>query len=489
MSANLILLCVVLYFGLLMLISWLTSRGSTDQSFFIGNRRSPWFLVAFGMIGASLSGVTFMSVPGEVGGKSFYYMQTVMGYLLGYFVIATVLLPLYYRLGLTSIYTYLNGRFGPKSYKTGAFFFLLSRIIGASFRIYLVVIVLQDFVFGVDPFHLPFWVTVLITITLIYLYTFRAGIKTIVWTDSLQTLFMLVAVGLSIFFLMKGLNFNVGDLKGELNATGLGKIFFWDASSPMFFWKQFLGGALIAIVMTGLDQDMMQKNLSCKNLKDAQKNMASFSVILFFVNFLILVLGALFMIYAAKNQITAPERTDQWFATIALNHLPVAAGITFIIGLIAAAFSSADSALTSLTTSFCIDFLGFEKSNLSDKEKTKRRKLAHVLFAIVLYEVVCLFYIGNNRSVISQIFVAASITYGPILALFAMGILTNFKLRDRFVPIVSFIIPTLSFLLWLNSKSVLGGYQISFAEILALNGLLTFLGYCLLIRGREKKLL
>ena len=506
MNPEYALLLVAGYFALLMIIGYITGRKADQESFFIGNRKSPWFLVAFGMIGASLSGVTFMSVPGQVTGipcdlagvgceelgleakasSGFYYMQVVFGYLVGYLFIATVLMPIYYRMNLTSIYTYLERRFGFWSYKTGALFFLLSRIIGASLRIFLVVLVLQKFILGIEPFNFPFWATVLITIALIYLYTYKAGIKTIVWTDSLQTAFMIVAIILSIVFMMDGLDMSIKEVSASIKDSGIGKMFFFEASDTKFFFKQFLGGALIATVMTGLDQDMMQKNLSCRSLPDAQKNIFTFSIILVIVNFIILVMGALFFLYAVKNNINSPGRTDEWFATIAMHHLPAAAGVTFLIGLIAAAFSSADSALTSLTTSFCVDFLDMEKK---EKPNAKRvRNIVHICFALILFVVVCVTYLWIDRSVISQLFIAAGVTYGPILALFMFGIFTKLGLKDRFVLPIGLFFPTLCFLIFLYSKDLLNGYQVNFAEILALNGLLTFIGLLVISKKSDKNL-
>lgn len=459
------------YFVLLIGISYLTSKDSNSSDFYTANRNSKWYLVAFGMIGASLSGVTFISVPGEVANSNFYYFQVVLGYLLGYFVIARVLLPIYYKLNLVSIYTYLEGRFGFWSYKSGAFFFLLSRVIGASFRLFLVAGVLQIAFF--DSLGLPFWVSVLCTILLIWLYTFRGGIKTIVWTDTLQTAFMLVAVVVSIFFIKDELSWSWTELTANVFQDQRSTIFNWEWRSGRNFFKQFFSGAFIAIVMTGLDQDMMQKNLTCKNIGEAQKNVFWFCVILVVVNFLFLGLGVLLYQFAEVSNIALPDRTDNLFPFLAVNHFSSFGAIAFLLGITAAAYSSADSALTSLTTSFCVDFLGFKKENFDMKKKT--RILIHFSFSVLLFFVILLFEAINDQSVINSIFIAAGYTYGPLLGLFAFGIATKWKLKDRWVPLVCLISPTLSYVINDNSEGLLGGYKFGF-EILILNGLIMFFG-------------
>ena len=391
LSPSLILTIVAAYFLLLMVISYFTGRNASDSTFFLANRRSAWYLVAFGMVGASLSGVTFISIPGAVGAggtnQAFSYMQIVFGYLLGYFVVANVLLPVYYRLNLTTIYSYLEKRLGFYSHKTGSFFFLLSRTIGASFRLYLVAIVLQRFV--MDAYGVPFWLTVLTTIILIWIYTYRGGIKTIVITDTLQTFCMLTAVALTIVVIARELGTGISDLPALISQSEYGQMFFFKGGwgDTNYFWKQFISGALITIVMTGLDQDMMQKNLSCRNIREAKKNMYSLAVVLVFVNILFLSLGAMLYIYAAREGISIPDKSDQLYPAIALQHLPASIGILFVLGLIAAAYSSADSALTSLTTSFCIDFLGFEKRDDKRNERNKRRVryMVHVGFLPVAF--------------------------------------------------------------------------------------------------------
>jgi len=469
------------YFLLLVLISYFTTKGAdNNDAFFIGSKQSSWYLVAFGMIGASLSGVTFISIPGWVGVSGFSYMQVVFGYFFGYVIIATVLMPLYYRMQLTSIYTYLEERFGFYAYKTGASFFLLSRVVGASFRLFLVASVLQLLIF--DAWNIPFFVTVAITILLIWLYTNKGGIKTIVWTDSFQTLFMLIAVGISIYSISSALDLSILGLIAEIKSSSYSQIFFFEqVNDDRHFVKQFLSGIFIAIVMTGLDQDMMQKNLSCKNIGDAQKNMFSFSVVLIFVNLIFLVLGALLFIYAQKMNIAIPEKTDHLFPIIATQHLSVFAGIFFILGLIAAAYSSADSALTSLTTSVCVDFLDIQK-----KENGKKiRKQVHVLVSIVLFGVILIFNALNDESVISSLFKAAGYTYGPLLGLYSFGLLLKYKVKDYLVPFVCILAPIVSFLINLNSETLFNGYKFGF-EILIVNGLLTFLGLLMISKKTEK---
>ncbi|MEQ6167893.1 sodium:solute symporter [Ekhidna sp. MALMAid0563] len=467
------------YFILLIGISWLTSKNGKPTDFYTASRESKWYLVAFGMIGASLSGVTFISVPGEVANSNFYYFQVVLGYLVGYFVIAKVLLPLYYRLNLVSIYTYLEQRFGFWSYKSGAFFFLISRIIGASFRLFLVAGVLQIAFF--DAYDLPFWISVLTTIILIWLYTFKGGIKTIVWTDTLQTTFMLVAVVVSILFIKNELSWTWTELTSSLFQDERSTIFNWDWQSGRNFFKQFFSGAFIAIVMTGLDQDMMQKNLTCRNIGEAQKNVFWFCVILVIVNFLFLSLGVLLYQYAEIGGIAMPERSDNLFPMLAVNEFSTIGTVTFLLGITAAAYSSADSALTALTTSFCVDFLGFKKENYEAKKTL--RKGVHLGFSFVLFIVILIFQAINDESVINSIFIAAGYTYGPLLGLFTFGIFTKWDVKDRLVPIVSIASPILSYIININSEALLGGYKFGF-EILILNGLIMFLGLMLIRRSK-----
>lgn len=462
---------------MLFYVVWRSSRNADNESYFIGNKSSKWYLVAYGMIGASLSGVTFMSVPGIVGATNFSYMVLVFGYFFGYATIALVLLPLYYKMNLTSIYTYLENRFGFWSYKTGAFFFIISRTIGAAFRLYIVVNVLQLFVF--DAWGVPFWLTVLSFILLILLYTYEGGVKTIVWTDTLQTTFMLFAVVISVFYISKELNMGIFDLFSAIHEKGYDKMFNTDWHSKSYFLKQFFGGMFISIAMTGLDQEMMQKNISVKTLGDSQKNMFSFSVILVFINFLFLCLGALLFLYSFSKGITIPEKSDDLFPIIALNHMGGVVGIVFIIGLISAAYPSADGALTALTSSFCIDFLNFKKSNRSEAQKKKIRYIVHFSFAAILLLVIIIFRIINDDAVISKLFTVASYTYGPLLGLFAYGILSKKQLKDNLVPVICLLSPFICYILNENSVVWFNNYKFGF-ELLIVNGLLTYGGLSLI---------
>lgn len=480
MNPTQIILLIAAYFGLLILISYFTGKKSGNDAFFKGNRQSPWYIVAFGMIGASLSGVTFISVPGWIEASQFSYMQVVLGYIVGYLVIGLVLLPLYYRLNLTSIYTYLETRFGNYSYKTGASFFLISRVIGASFRLYLVANVLQIILF--DELGIEFWQTVTITVLLIWLYTFKSGIKTIVWTDTLQTLFMLIAVGVTIYFVSDELGLRGSNIFSFVLDSDLSKTFFFDDfKSGNYFWKQFISGAFIAIVMTGLDQDMMQKNLTCKTLKDAQKNMFWFTIVLTIVNFVFLSLGLLLTVYAQQNGIDAHK--DDLFPILAKNHLGIGVFIFFLLGLIAAAYSSADSALTSLTTSFSIDILDIEKKQ-SAENQVRIRKRIHVLISLVLILVIIAFkYIIKDASVIAKLFVFAGYTYGPLLGLYAYGLFTKWQVKDKLVPVIAILSPILSYIISVNSAKWFG-FEFGFF-ILILNGFLTFFGLILIRRQQN----
>ncbi|HNZ42731.1 MAG TPA: sodium:solute symporter [Bacteroidales bacterium] len=473
-----ILLCFIAYTIMLFVITWITSRRTNNDSYYVGNKSSPWYVVAYGMIGASLSGVTFMSVPGLVGTQQFTYLGLVFGFLIGYTVIATVLLPLYYRLNLTSIYGYLNQRFGFWSYKTGAFYFLLSRVVGASFRMFLVVNVLQVFVF--DYWGVPFWLVVSVFIILIILYTFEGGVKTIIWTDTLQTTFMLLGVILSIYFISNELGIGLGEIFTKISDAGYTRVVETDWHSKNFFLKQFFSGAFIAIVMTGLDQEMMQKNISCRNIKEAQKNMFTFSGILVIVNIMFLTLGAVLYMYASAKGIGIPSKTDNLFPEIAFNHLGPIAGLVFMIGLVSAAYPSADGALTALTTSFCVDFLGFkDKSKLDEKQKKKVRYAVHLSFAAILLIVILIFRALNNEAVINAIYTAAGYTYGPLLGLFAFGLFTKYAVKDGYVWIVAIISPVLCYFLSMYSEILFNGYKFGF-ELLILNGLLTFTGLFIL---------
>lgn len=473
MNPQVVLLIISVYFLVLFLISYFTSRKVTADTFFTGDRQSPWFLVAFGMIGASLSGVTFISVPGEVGNSNFYYFQVVLGYILGYYVIAKVLLPLYYRLNLISIYSYLEDRFGFWSYKTGAFFFILSRALGSSLRLYLVASVLQLILF--DALGIPFWVSVLITVGLIWLYTFKGGIKTVVWTDTLQTAFMLGAVIITIVLIGQDLGIkSLGEYISTIAQDSRSQVFNWDWKAGTNFFKQFVSGAFITIVMTGLDQDMMQKNLTCKNIGDAQKNMFWFTGTLVVVNLLFLSLGVMLYLYAESKGITLPGKSDQLFPLLATGHFSAFAGIIFVLGIIAAAYSSADSTLTALTTSFCIDFLEIEKK-YAPEDRVRIRQKVHIAFTGLFYLLILSFYWLNDQSVINSVFIIAGYTYGPLLGLYSFGLFTKWKVKDRFVPYVAVASPLITYAITQNSERLLWGYKFGF-EALILNGMLMFLG-------------
>ena len=479
-----ILTLILCYFLILLVISFFTSKKDDNNTFFTANKSSPWYLVAFGMVGASLSGVTFISVPGWVGSSGFTYFQVVMGYLIGYFFVAFILLPVYYNYKLTSIYEYLKIRFGKNSHIVGASSFFVSRVLGASFRLFLVAIVMQQFIF--DAWAVPFEITVVISILLIWIYTQRGGIKTIVWTDTLQTLLMIVSVSVTLIFILKSLQWNFNDFLISDEFDSYNKIFVFDNFLVRNnFFKHFIGGIFITICMTGLDQDMMQKNLTCKNLKEAQKNMVVFSFVLVIVTLLFLFVGALIYIYSQKNNIQIPlmdgiPKTDLLFPEVALNgDLGIFVGITFILGLIAAAYSSADSALTSLTTSFSIDFLKLEKK--SKKNQKRIRKTVHVLMSLLLVIVVIIFKYFLERNVIDGLLTIASYTYGPLLGLFSFGIFTPYKINDRYVWLIVLLSILSVFFIANLDKEVLFGYEFGY-ELLPINGLITFLGLILISR-------
>ncbi|HWB91591.1 MAG TPA: sodium:solute symporter [Puia sp.] len=478
MSPLTLLLFIFSYFAVLIGISFLTSRKpSSDSSFFLANRNSKWWLVAFGMIGTALSGVTYISVPGKVGapaGDQFSYFQFILGNAAGFIIVALVLLPLYYKLRLTSIYEYIAKALGPRSYKTAAGIFLISRTIGSSFRFYLVILVLQKFIF--DYYHIPFILTAVICLTLIWSYTFKGGLKTIIITDSLQTFFLVLAVFLSIYFICKSLHYSVGDAFKNIVDSHYSKIFFFGdvVTSRFHFAKQFLGGIFITIAMVGLDQDLMQKNLSCKNIREAQKNMFTFVGIFTIINLFFLGVGALLYQYAAKNGITV-SKTDYLYPTIALHYLGTLPAIIFMLGLTAATFATTDSALTALTTSFCIDFLDFDKTERSEKNRTRVRHIVHLLFSALILVTVIAFNVLNNEAVVSAIFRVASYTYGPLLGLYSFGLLIKSrKVRDRLVPAICVLSPIFCLFLNSGSKTWLGGYTFD-NELIIVNGGITFL--------------
>lgn len=488
MTPLFILSCIGIYFCFLLFIAWYTSRKADANSYFLGNKASPWYAVAFGMIGDSLSGVTFISVPGSVYTGHFSYLQVVMGYFVGYFAISHILLPIYYKYNLVSIYSYLQQRFGKSSQKTGSFFFILSRLLGAGGRLFLAASVIQLFVF--DAYHIPFVVTVTTIILLILLYTYKGGIKTLVWTDTFQSTFLILGVVLSIASIANHLDFNVTQVFTTVKNSPYSDIFVWDWMAKNNFFKHFIGGAFIAIAMTGLDQNMMQKNLSCKSLGDAQKNIFWFSIVMFIVNTFFISLGALLYYYASTTGIDLPMDangkviTDSLFPMLALRHLGNFAGIVFIIGLTAATFSSADSVLTSLTTSYYVDVLEYDqRSDIDDSYKKKIRTYIHIAFAVLLLMVIVLFKALNDKAIVETVLTLASYTYGPLLGLFAMGLFSKIQLKDALVPLVCIIAPVLCYILNAYSKELLGGYQIGL-ELILLNAFLTFLG--LLVISRYK---
>lgn len=471
-----ILYSFLIYTAVLLLVSFITSRKADNDSFFRANKQSPWYIVAYGMIGASLSGVTFVSVPGAVGKSHFSYLVMVIGYLFGYYVIIKVLLPLYYKLNLTSIYGFLKNRFGIEAYKSGAIYFLISRVIGASFRMFLVVSILQYFV--LDNYNIPFSLTVGVFIILILLYTMKAGIKTIVWTDTLQTTFMLASVVLSLYFISKSMSIDLVSLFHKIGSSEYSKVINTDWHSPRFFIKQFVSGMFITIVMTGLDQDMMQKNLSCRNIKEAQKNMTWMSISLVPINLLFLTLGAALFLYAEYLNVEIPSKADQLFPMLAFNNMGLISGIVFIIGLIAAAYSSADSALTSLTTSMSVDIFNIEtRKDLSKEQKIILRKYIHLGMSALVFIVIIIFNSINKDSVINELFKVAGFTYGPLLGMFSFGLFSKIRVKNNLIPLVVILSPIMSYLI--NQFAPLLGYHFGF-EILLINGILTFFGFWLI---------
>lgn len=499
MAPGILLSFLIGYFLMLLGISYFTSKKSSDNStFFTANRNSKWYLVAFGMIGTALSGVTFISVPGEVGnpaGNEFKYFQFVLGNAIGFIIIATVLLPLYYRMKLTSIYTYIEERLGTYSYKTAASIFLLSRTIGSSFRLYLVVIVLQRFIF--DSYGVPFWATVLISLGLIWSYTFKGGLKTIIITDTLQTLFLVSSVVLTIYFICDSLGLNLIQAFDTIKNSGYSKVFFYEdfMTSKFHVSKQLLGGIFVTIAMVGLDQDMMQKNLSCNNIKEAQKNMFTFTTVFVIVNIFFLSVGALLYVYASKNGIELPldhvtgkPRTDFLFPEIAFNHLAIVPAVVFMLGLTAATFATTDSALTALTTSFCVDFLGFSKrEDLNSTAAIRTRHIVHIGLSLLMFTVIILFNIVNNAAVVSAIFTVASYTYGPLLGLYGFGLfMKNRGVKDKLVPFICLLSPAICYFLNANSKTLMAGYIFD-NELIVVNGLITFIGLLLISKPATSK--
>lgn len=476
-----VLLTIIGYFAVLFLISWFASRGSDDRTALTGGRQAPWFIVAIAMIGAPISGVTFVSVPGQVAVKSFSYMQMVLGFAVGYFVIAYVLMPLFFKRNLVSIYGYLEQRFGQGTHKTGAWFFFISKMLGAAVRFYVVCVTLQLLVFG--PLHIPFVINVIATIALIFLYTLQGGVKTVIWTDTLKSFCLIMSVVLCIVFIARALGYGAGELCGAIAADDSSRVFFFDnPKEGTYFWKQFVAGIFMVIATTGLDQDLMQRTLASKNVAESKKGLIVSGIVQVFVVGLFLVLGTLLVLYTRQAGLAVPEKTDELFGMVAFSGgaVPVVVGVLFILGLVSAAYSAAGSALTALTTSFTVDILGTDKQN-DDRRLARTRRVVHIAMAACMGLVILVFYAISNQDAISAVYSIASYTYGPILGLFAYGMLTSTAVRDRLVPAVCIAAPLLSFVIqwWLNAQ---WGYTIGF-ELLLLNAALTMLGLALLRRS------
>ena len=483
MSPVLVLITIAAYFAILFTISYIAGRKADNAGFFVGNRKSTWYVVAFAMIGSSISGVTFVSVPGMVATSNFSYLQMVLGFVAGQFIIAFLLIPLFYKMNLVSIYEYLENRFGLSSYRTGAWFFFISKMLGAAVRLFLVCLTLQLLVF--DPLKLPFILNVIATVALVWLYTFRGGVKSLIWTDSLKTFCLVVSVVLCIYYIASDLNLSFTGMVNTVVDSDFSRFFFFDdVNDKRYFFKQFLAGVFTMIAMTGLDQDMMQRNLSCKNFKDSQKNMITSGISQFFVILLFLMLGVLLYTFTAQNGITNPAKSDELFPMVATGgYFPVIVGVLFIVGLISSAYSAAGSALTALTTSFTVDILGAKGK--SEQEIVTIRKRVHIGMAIVMGIVIFIFNILNNTSVIDAVYILASYTYGPILGLFAFGMLTKKQVRDKYIPLVAILSPILCFILQKNSEVWFNGYAFSY-ELLIFNAFFTFIGLCLLTVNEKK---
>lgn len=479
MTPAVVLITIFAYFIVLFDISYIVGHRADNQGFFVGNRKSPWYVVAFAMIGSMISGVTFISVPGMVAASGFSYLQMVLGFVVGQILIAYVLVPLFYKMNLVSIYEYLENRFGMSSYRTGAWFFFISKMLGAAVRLFLVCVVLQLLVFG--PMKLPFLLNVIFTVGLVWLYTFRGGVKSLIWTDTLKTVCLIVSVILCIYYIATDLHLDFGGLWQTINQSDMSRMFYFDdVNDKRYFFKQFLAGVFTMIAMNGLDQDMMQRNLSCKNFKDSQKNMITSGISQFFVISLFLMLGVLLYVYAEINVIQVPQKSDELFPMIATQgYFPVIVGILFVVGLISSAYSAAGSALTALTTSFTVDILGVKGK--SEDQVVRLRKRVHVGMAVVMGIVIFVFNLLNNTSVIDAVYILASYTYGPILGLFAFGIFVKKQVKDKYIPLVAILSPILCFILDRNSQAWFGGYSFSY-ELLILNALFTFIGLLFLIR-------
>lgn len=485
MTPTLVLVTMAAYFAVLFGISYLSGRKADNQGFFTGNRKSPWYVVAFAMIGSAISGVTFVSVPGMVASQSFSYLQMVLGFAVGQCLIAFVLIPLFYRMNLTSIYEYLESRFGLSSYRTGAWFFFISKMLGAAVRLYLVCIVLQLLVF--EPLHLPFVLNVVFTVFLVWLYTHQGGVKSLIWTDSLKTFCLVVSVGLCIYYIAKDLGYNFGEMTAMIRDSDMAKAFFFDdGKDGKFFFKQFLAGIFLVIATTGLDQDFMQKNLSCKNPKDAQKNMVTSGILQIFINLLFLILGVLLYTFASRNQLAIPDKADDLFPFIATGgYFPLIVGVLFIIGLISAAYAAAGSALTALTTSFTVDILQSTKKD-SDTKVAGTRRIVHIGMAVIMGLVIIIINLLNNTSVINAVYILASYTYGPILGMFVFGIFSKRRVSDRYVPLVALLSPVICYVIDANSKAWFNGYEFSHDRLI-LNALLTIVGLLFLTQKNTLK--
>jgi SSS family transporter len=483
MSPISVLITIAAYFTVLFFISYFAGRKADNAGFFSGNRKSPWYIVAFATIGAAISGVTFVSVPGMVAGSGFSYLQMVLGFAVGQLIIAFVLIPLFYKMNLVSIYEYLENRFGISSYKTGAWFFFISKMLGASVRLFIVCVVLQLLVF--DPLHLSFVLNVIFTVGIVWLYTFRGGVKSLIWTDSLKTFCLIVSVGLTIYYIGRNLGLNAGSIWSLIGDSDMSKTFFFDdGNDKRYFWKQFLAGVFTMIATTGLDQDMMQKTLSCKNFRDARKNMITGGILQIFINLLFLTLGVLLYVYAAGKQMALPDKGDDVFPFLAMQFSPVV-GVLFIVGLISAAYAAAGSALTALTTSFTVDILESPKTKTENQVAAIRRKV-HIGMAVVMAAVIFIINLLNNDSVINTVYMLASYTYGPLLGMFAFGMFIRKAVKDRWVPFVAIVSPVLCFILDVNSQAWFNGYQFSH-ERLILNALITFCGLWLLTGKQSGK--
>lgn len=483
-TAWIVLATIAFYFVLLFIISWITGRKTDNAGFFTGNRKSPWYMVAVAMIGASISGVTFISVPGAVLAGGYSYMQMVLGFFVGSIIVALVLIPMFYKMNLMSIYGYLENRFGLASYRTGAWFFFVSKMLGASVRFFVVCVVLQTLVF--EPLNMPFTLNVILTVALIWLYSFQGGVKSLIWTDSLKTFCLVVSVVSCIIFIGKSLGLGIFEMPSAVAAHPTSQIFFFeDFNDGRYFWKQFIAGVFMVIATTGLDQDLMQRTLSCKNFRESQKNMIVSSFVQIFVIGLFLVLGTLLYMYAGDNLPMKDGKVvgDALFGEIAWSEgFPVFIGIIFIIGLIAAAYSAAGSALTALTTSFTVDILKATEKQ-SDKDLTLTRKLVHIIMSLLMVLVIVVFYELNDDSAINAVYNLAAYTYGPILGMFVFGLATKKAVNDRWVPVVCVLSPVICYILQSNSEAWFNGYQISF-ELLIINALVTVLGLCLLIKRK-----